>query len=300
MKENGEVKMTTMEWILTIEIIVLTLLACILLYILLRDRRKADYGQGVDRRTEYVYYPNLQAPWFQEGQVSSGFGAAHFPTCPSENGANAYGGCPAQPGPGYYGYASNGVYARGNGYGVYSAPIIGRERTYVPTGVNGGHFSSPSDYAERTYGGQHEGGRRRGAGKNVSGTMRRAGGTSGEQYRGPVNRHASGSSRWRVDFVDMSSGRHVTRDFSGGLLVGRQMPDEQESGKLYLSMDATVSRSQFRLFVTDAGMMIENLSRVNITRKNGYPVWQPMRLEEGDVLDLGRKRYMVREICPAG
>ena len=78
------------------------------------------------------------------------------------------------------------------------------------------------------------------------------------------------------------------------------MPDEQESGKLYLSMDATVSRSQFRLFVTDAGMMIENLSRVNITRKNGYPVWQPMRLEEGDVLDLGRKRYMVREICPAG
>lgn len=94
----------------------------------------------------------------------------------------------------------------------------------------------------------------------------------------------------------MSSGREVTRDFQNTLVVGRQMPAPLESGRLYLSMDATVSRSQFCLFIEDERVMIENLSRVNVTKKNGNPVWQPVSLEEGDILEMGRMRYMVKEI----
>ena len=45
--------------------------------------------------------------------------------------------------------------------------------------------------------------------------------------------------------------------------------------------------------------MIENLSNVNVTRKNGYPLWQPVPLEEGDILEMGRMRYMVKGIHPA-
>jgi len=99
--------------------------------------------------------------------------------------------------------------------------------------------------------------------------------------------------------MEMSSGRQVSRDFRNELVVGRQMPAPLESGRLYLSMDATVSRAQFCLFVTDEGIMIENLSKVNITRKNGYPLWQPVLLEEGDILEMGRMRYMVKGIHPA-
>lgn len=118
--------------------------------------------------------------------------------------------------------------------------------------------------------------------------------------------HAAGSGNlfsrvpnWRVDFVEMSSGRRVSRRFRDHLVVGRMINAPMESGKLYLSMDATVSRSQFCLYVTEEGVMIENLSNVNVTKKNGYPVWKPVRLEEGDVLQLGRMRYRVHGITPA-
>ena len=89
------------------------------------------------------------------------------------------------------------------------------------------------------------------------------------------------------------------QDFRDELIVGRQMPAPMESGRLYLSMDATVSRAQFCLYATEDGIMIENLSNVNVTRKNGYPLWQPVLLEEGDILEMGRMRYMVKGIHPA-
>ena len=77
------------------------------------------------------------------------------------------------------------------------------------------------------------------------------------------------------------------------------MPSAMESGRLYLSVDATISRSQFCLYSSEDGIMIENLSNVNMTRKNGRPVWQPVRLEEGDILEFGRMRYLVKGIQPA-
>lgn len=115
----------------------------------------------------------------------------------------------------------------------------------------------------------------------------------------PSERTSHDSPRWRVGFMEMSSGRRVSRDFRDHLIVGRIMNSTMNSGRLYLSMDATVSRSQFCLYVTDKGIMLENLSNVNITRKNGHPVWQPVLLEEGDILQLGRMQYMVKEIRPA-
>ena len=119
-----------------------------------------------------------------------------------------------------------------------------------------------------------------------------------------LNAHVAGKAagrlqRWRVDFIELNSGRRVSRDFRNHLVVGRMVNSSMESGRLYLSMDATVSRTQFCLFVSDAGLMLENLSNVNITRKNGCPVWQPVPLEEGDILQLGRMRYLVKEIQPA-
>lgn len=119
----------------------------------------------------------------------------------------------------------------------------------------------------------------------------------------PGTARASGKTdnrlRWKIDFIDMASGKEVSRDFRNSLVVGRQMPAPLESGRLYLSMDATVSRSQFCLFIENGRVMIENLSKVNITKKNGNPVWQPVCLEEGDILEMGRMRYRVKGISHA-
>lgn len=159
---------------------------------------------------------------------------------------------------------------------VYSSPVVGQEKTFHK-GSRDSRKNSKNDYSER---------------------LNPAPGFS-DQEAGRKKKRETDHPRWRVDFMEMSSGRHVVRDFQDRLVVGRQMPKEMESGKLYLSMDATVSRAQFCLFVTKEGIMIENLSKVNVTRKNGYPLWRPVRLDEGDILELGRMRYMVREIRPA-
>ena len=132
-----------------------------------------------------------------------------------------------------------------------------------------------------------------GSSKNVDRTSRPS------TVAGAVRQGTHKNTRWKIDFIEMSSGRQVTRDFQNTLVVGRQMPAPLESGRLYLSMDATVSRSQFCLFIENGRVMIENLSRVNVTKKNGNPVWQPVSLEEGDILEMGRMRYLVKGISSA-
>lgn len=317
-KRRGRV--TTMELILVIEIIVLTALACLLLYLLIRDRRRGDYGKEFGRRTEYVFYPETNPMAYgsiptPRGSGFGAYGAAPYPGYPAPGGYNTgdtgydprntardvYGGYPRQPN-GYTGVngldAYHGGYG-GGGYMTFPAPVIGNEKTYSPSAESGVDLSRSGGYRPGNVGRSHGSGKRSGPGKGASGSFRRDGRSSGgapmHKTEGAVRRHP----RWLVDFMEMSSGRHVRRDFQDRLVVGRQMPGNLESGRLYLSMDATVSRAQFCLYVTEDGVMIENLSRVNITRKNGHPVWQPVRLDEGDILELGRMRYMVKEIRPA-
>lgn len=266
--------MTTMEIILMIEIIVLTILACMMLYLIVRDRDGNEHRRDNNQRTEYVWYPEPGQMPYYHGHPIHGYGEGAYFTYPQNAGQNRgrhfpplYSEYINQYG---YRYADDGSYNTVFDQNTaFSSPEVGSKRTYIKSGRTSGHYRKFSDNRNRNNEPQ---------GRNT-GFLR--------------NRR-----RWRVDFEDMSSGYHVTRDFHDRLVVGRQMPEKMESGKLYLSMDATVSRSQFCLFVTNDGIMIENLSAVNITKKNGEPVWQPVRLEEGDILELGRMRYMVRKIRP--
>ena len=327
--------MTAMEWILTVEMIVLAVLACLLLYFLLREGRGNGGRHNAGQRTEFVWYPDQKVAAYPQMQQGAGYGTSPYPSriegagrgtrngdpAPFRGYENGYGNAfPNGYGTGYpngYGAAFPNAYgnvspnAFGNDYGNGLAygmgaradggmtyPGAGVERLYVPTETDPPRYGAASD--PDGYRGAGVRDSRRGGHKRKS-ADRRSGeaGISSEQLRRQASDFLRGRPRWRVDLVDMSSGRHVTRDFRDRLIVGRQMPEEQESGKLYLSMDATVSRLQFCLFATDEGIMIENLSRVNVTRRNGYPVWQPVRLEEGDVLELGRMRYMVKELRPS-
>ena len=371
LQKGGITHMTTMEWILVTEVIVLTLLAVLLIILVLRGRKKAaaaphngnayyagyagrqavgsrPAGSPVPGQTPYpggftsgnlaqpaqapacslpYYGQPVCSPYAQPAPVQTAFGQApqggtSFPQ--SSFGMNPYGqpvyeqtvygqgmfpgypqsagfgGAGAYGNPGGYGPSGNGnVYGygapRAGGFvprsGYIPSPVIGEEKTILVPPENADPSSRRKDKKEP----QHRAARARKARSNRAadreGTTPRAARSSTPDRRS--------QTRWRVDFMEMSSGRQVSRDFRNELVVGRQMPAPLESGRLYLSMDATVSRAQFCLFVTDEGIMIENLSKVNVTRKNGYPLWQPVLLEEGDILEMGRMRYMVKGIHPA-
>lgn len=363
--------MTTMEWVLVTEVIVLALLAVLLVILVLRGRKKAaavphsgntyygGYGgrqptgmqsagspvpgqvpnpggytsgnlaqpfQASAYSMSYYGHPGY-GPYAQPAPVQTAYGQAPqgvngfqqtsfgvnsygqpvyeqtvygqgtFPGYPQSGG---FGGTGGYGNPGGYGFSGNGnVYGYGapqsGGYvprgGYIPSPVIGEEKTVLV----------PPEKTDPSSGRKNKKEAHRQA---VRDRKTRNDRTADREKTTPCVAHGStpdrrSQTRWRVDFMEMSSGRQVSRDFRNELVVGRQMPAPLESGRLYLSMDATVSRAQFCLFVTDEGIMIENLSKVNITRKNGYPLWQPVLLEEGDILEMGRMRYMVKGIHPA-
>lgn len=335
--------MTTVEWILVTEIMVLVLLVVLLAWLTLRGRKKAStalHNNNIwnNGRTPVNMPGQMQAPY--QGGYNSGY-MTPPPQAPAGAipyyGQTAY-GVYTQPGPGrnmygqpeaslnaceqtvygqtayrqgnyagyppaagldgnsmYRGWANYNTLMNGDGYGYRTpgseyipSPMIGEEKTILVRN----EMSDPADRQNN----QEELHRKTRRSRNA----RTAGKEGASNIEGGRSTRASHTpTRWRVDFMEMSSGRQVSRDFRNELVVGRQMPAPMESGRLYLSMDATVSRAQFCLYATEQGLMIENLSNVNVTRKNGYPLWQPVPLEEGDILEMGRMRYMVKGIHPA-
>ena len=299
--------MEALTIVLITEMILLAALSIILLVVFVtRERTSAPGGsrrkrqdiRNRDRKSQdrgvygpYGYYPD-EATWYVEG----------YPSNPDKRARNASGIAYPFPSGAYSGRADEtlprgGVYAPGfipGGAPGYAASSRAEE-TFRRSGAPAPGYApgyAASGRAEETF-------RRRSAPAPGYAASHPA----GEKLPGrgnPAPGRVSGRPvRWRVDFMDIRSGRRVSRDFSDRLIVGRYMPYDMESGRLYLSIDATVSRAQFCLYATGEGIMIENLSNVNITRKNGMPVWRPVRLEEGDVLQLGRTSYMVKDIRPA-
>ncbi len=308
--------MTTIEWILIIEIVIFAVLSITLVLMLLNNRKGSAYYRNNQNRIQgrREYYPSDR---YNPGTMPSSAPGYYYVPSPYPSGQNkgwnaSAGSMPWESAGGYnvprnYGQDMMNMYGRPvyyvQEYGEGGIPAsmessmnpdllktIPDESPFIYSqGANQRNRKSrgaDSKSAQPNYGDRHRADRSYSAGCEKTAFRRFDSRERSDGKRG----------RWKVNFVEMSSGRKITRDFQDALVVGRQMPGPLESGRLYLSMDATVSRSQFCLYEDHDSIMIENLSRVNITKKNGIPIWEPVRLEEGDVLELGRMRYMVKDI----
>ena len=316
--------MTIVEWILLIEVVIFAVLG-IMLVLMLFNRNKAERirqsrgsalgGTNCPAQNSCDLY-KMSYPRIVNQPTA--YNAAHYAQDPEyfQNQWNYYDNAAAESGiyqaAEYRSAPGNAAAYYGQGYGnqTIPSPVFGQERgrNLYRKGLTPADISAMEGRTLRHIDSERTG--NYGSGTTIpyeaqetllqkvdpgrgNGAYRTAGPSDvAEEAHAGSDKNA----RWKIDFVEMSSGREVTRDFQNTLVVGRQMPAPLESGRLYLSMDATVSRSQFCLFIENERVMIENLSRVNITKKNGNPVWQPVSLEEGDILEMGRMRYMVKEI----
>ena len=316
--------MTIVEWILLIEVVIFAVLGIMLVLMLFNRNRTGRIRQSRGSALSGTNCPaqnscdlyRMSYPRIDNHPTV--YNAARYAQDPQyfENQWNYYGSAAAGPGSyqeaRYRGAPGNAAAYYGQGYGnqTIPSPAIGQEQGQIlyRKGLSPADISAMEGRTLRHIDGEREG--NYGNGTTIPYEAQETllqkvdSGSGNSVYRtagssDAVNGARADSdkkTRWKIDFVEMSSGREVTRDFQNTLVVGRQMPAPLESGRLYLSMDATVSRSQFCLFIEDERLMIENLSRVNVTKKNGNPVWQPVSLEEGDILEMGRMRYMVKEI----
>ncbi len=86
--------------------------------------------------------------------------------------------------------------------------------------------------------------------------------------------------------------RGLVIDFEEGedWIVGRD-PDEAD----FVIEDATVSRKHARVFKTDEGFYLKNLSRINPTLINGDLYEDQVLLKEGDLLQIGDTTFLFSE-----
>lgn len=96
-----------------------------------------------------------------------------------------------------------------------------------------------------------------------------------------------------VELVNVESGVRVYKIFRNRLVVGRRMDFVEPVGVMYLENEPTISRNQLRLTETNEGMIVENLSGVNVTRLNGMPLRRPAILRSGDFITAGSQSYIV-------
>jgi pSer/pThr/pTyr-binding forkhead associated (FHA) protein len=278
-----EINMSTLEIVLTVEVALLVAIVVVLLITLIRRDRQIERGYQNDHSPRYGY----------TGSSAFADNGGGYPQRRNQYSA------PGVPGMSYKntypGAGSNYTACPADEKTIITPHVMRQEQSYtVQPRKQAGILNEQNATLQRTH--------------TVPAAKRtytvpappRTHTVPEPQNAQGVRKSASGAQpRWRIDLVEMSSGHKVSREFRNILVAGRWMPSAIESGRLYLSVDATVSRSQFCLYAAEDGIMIENLSIVNITRKNGYPVWQPVRLEEGDILELGRMRYLVKNIRPA-
>ncbi len=96
-----------------------------------------------------------------------------------------------------------------------------------------------------------------------------------------------------IELLDQQGGYRLQKTFRGRLVLGRRVSEDENTGRLYLGAEITISRNQFRITGLPDGIVIENMSKVNMTYLNGYPVTKPMLLRKGDQINAGGHQYLV-------
>ena len=101
---------------------------------------------------------------------------------------------------------------------------------------------------------------------------------------------------YRLELINTENGIKIQKWFVGRLIIGRRIDQAEPAGLMYLESDPTISRNQMRLTDTSEGMIIENMSQVNITKLNGRFLDRPALLHIGDFIGTGRCQYLVADL----
>ncbi len=99
-----------------------------------------------------------------------------------------------------------------------------------------------------------------------------------------------------IELVNVCNGQRFNKWFRGSLILGRVIASQELPNRLFLGDQQSISRNQCCIVESQNGLVIQNMSRINMTLHNGVPANSPQPLSEGDYLDIGGSRYLVANI----
>lgn len=101
---------------------------------------------------------------------------------------------------------------------------------------------------------------------------------------------------WHIEIWNATLNRMYTKDFCGQIMLGRSTPTTEPFWQMRIGDDKTISKEQCVVYDRSGFLVVENVSQVNVTLLNGYPVTMPMLLQEGCQLSMGNNIFYVTKV----
>lgn len=96
----------------------------------------------------------------------------------------------------------------------------------------------------------------------------------------------------RITLTDMKKGIIYEENVKNELYVGRA--NSYQHSEFLMINEADISRTHCRLFLYRDSIYIEDLGSSNHTCVNDVRIVQPVELNNGDIVGLGRNRYQIQ------
>ena len=103
--------------------------------------------------------------------------------------------------------------------------------------------------------------------------------------------------QWEVELWNISHGYQVAFQFTNVCVLGRLTLRQNAVGTIPPLMDRTISREHCMLIDQDGLLMVWNMSAVNPTRLNGYPLNEPGTIIPGDRIELGDSAFLITRVA---
>ena len=101
---------------------------------------------------------------------------------------------------------------------------------------------------------------------------------------------------WHIEIWNATTNRLFKKDFCGQVMLGRSTPTTEPFWQMRIGEDRTISKEQCVVYDRSGFLVSENLSQVNITMLNGYPITTPMILQEGCQVSMGNNVFYITTI----
>ncbi len=101
---------------------------------------------------------------------------------------------------------------------------------------------------------------------------------------------------WHIEIWNRTNNQMYAKDFCGQVMLGRSIPASEPFWQMRIGDDRTISREQCVIYDRSGFLVIENISQINITMLNGYPVTMPMLIQEGCQLSMGSNYFIITNI----
>lgn len=98
---------------------------------------------------------------------------------------------------------------------------------------------------------------------------------------------------WHIEIWNLSTNEVFAKDFYGQVMLGRSTSEEELFWQMRVGNDPSISREQCVVYDRGGFLVVENVSQVNVTMLNGYPITQPMMLSQGCQLTAGRSSLYI-------